>query len=218
MNIGDKMKNARLAAELTQEAVAAALGVSRQTVSNWENGKTYPDIVSVVKMSDLYGVSLDYLLKGSDGTPTYLDYLAESTDTVRSNDRKWKTVLISVYMGIWAAAILVFWFFTDGSDAMGYSLTFQVILLPMTVLVFSYLIGRNDLFGCWKWLFCAVFGVMYMLADYATFRVANMAAFGTFRLPRFELIPIAAAVAALGLSVGWITRAVRARKSRHADT
>ena len=42
MDIGVKIKDARLASNLTQEQVAEALGISRQTVSNWENGKTYP--------------------------------------------------------------------------------------------------------------------------------------------------------------------------------
>ena len=41
-----------------------APGRQRQTVSNWENGRSYPDIGSVVKMSELYSVSLDKLLKG----------------------------------------------------------------------------------------------------------------------------------------------------------
>ena len=52
MDIGAKIKNARITAQLTQEQVAEELGVSRQTLSNWENGRTYPDIVSVIKMSD----------------------------------------------------------------------------------------------------------------------------------------------------------------------
>ena len=63
IDIGSKIKEARLAANLTQEDVVEHLNVSRQTISNWENEKTYPDIISVVKMSDLYMVSLDYLLK-----------------------------------------------------------------------------------------------------------------------------------------------------------
>ncbi len=54
MDIGTKIRNARLNANLTQEQAAEFLGVSRQTISNWETEKTYPDIVSVVKMSDLY--------------------------------------------------------------------------------------------------------------------------------------------------------------------
>ena len=61
MELFEKLKAARAQAGLTQEQAAEALLVSRQTVSNWETGKTYPDIVSVVKMSDLYGVSLDAL-------------------------------------------------------------------------------------------------------------------------------------------------------------
>ena len=41
MDIGTKIKNARIAAQLTQEQVADALGVSRQTMSNWENGVSH---------------------------------------------------------------------------------------------------------------------------------------------------------------------------------
>lgn len=84
MNIGTKIKNARTSANLTQEQVAEALDVSRQTVSNWENEKTYPDIVSVIKMSDLYNISLDHLLKEEKPMSDYLNYLEESTNTVRS--------------------------------------------------------------------------------------------------------------------------------------
>ena len=63
MDIGMKMKKARINVGLTQEQVAEALGVSRQTISNWENDKTYPDIISVIKISNLYNVSLDHLLR-----------------------------------------------------------------------------------------------------------------------------------------------------------
>jgi len=63
MEIGAKLRQARIAAGLTQEQTAEALGVSRQSISNWENEKNYPDIVSVVRLSDLYAVSLDALLK-----------------------------------------------------------------------------------------------------------------------------------------------------------
>ena len=64
MEIGKKLKAARSRAGLTQEQVAEHLFVSRQTISNWENEKSYPDIVSVVRLSDLYSISLDELLKG----------------------------------------------------------------------------------------------------------------------------------------------------------
>ena len=58
-DIGCKIKAARIEKKLTQEQFAEVLGVSRQTISNWENEKSYPDIISVIKMSECYDVSLD---------------------------------------------------------------------------------------------------------------------------------------------------------------
>ena len=64
MNIGNKIKNAREENKLTQTQASESLMVSRQTISNWENGKSLPDILSVIRMSELYQISLDELLKG----------------------------------------------------------------------------------------------------------------------------------------------------------
>ena len=64
MKIEMKLKDARIQAGLTQEQVAEKLMVSRQTISNWENGKSLPDIVSIMNLSNLYQISIDELLKG----------------------------------------------------------------------------------------------------------------------------------------------------------
>ena len=95
-DIGSKIKAARLEKKLTQEQVAELLGVSRQTISNWENEKSYPDIISVIKMSDCYEVSLDYLLKGEQTMKTYYEYLEESTNVVKSNTNIIKTGRLTV--------------------------------------------------------------------------------------------------------------------------
>ena len=63
MNIGDKIKNAREENKLTQTQASESLMVSRQTISNWENGKSLPDILSVIRMSELYQISLDEFQK-----------------------------------------------------------------------------------------------------------------------------------------------------------
>lgn len=63
MNLGQKLKNARATANLSQETLAQKIGVSRQTISNWENSRSYPDIGSLIKLSTLYGLSLDEMLK-----------------------------------------------------------------------------------------------------------------------------------------------------------
>lgn len=111
VEIGSKIKKSRIDAKLTQEQAAEALGISRQTISNWENEKSYPDIVSVLKMSDLYGVSLDYLLKGDSPMKNYLDYIEESTNVVKSKVKLSKLILILSYLVIWAFNIMVSWFF-----------------------------------------------------------------------------------------------------------
>ena len=64
MEIGKKLKNARVQSGMTQENVAEKINVSRQTISNWENEKSYPDIINVIELSNLYSISLDELLKG----------------------------------------------------------------------------------------------------------------------------------------------------------
>lgn len=211
MDIGAKIKQARIHAGLTQEQSAEVLGVSRQTISNWENNKTYPDIVSVVKMSDLYAISLDHLLKDKAPTSDYLDYLKESTNVVQSRRKLSLLLLILSYLVIWAFSLIVFWFFTSGSDAMGYWIMFLWVLLPVTTLILSLLIGKNDFGGRWKWLACIAFGIMYMLAEYATFSAANMACFGKLNLPQFGMIPAGAVISLIGLGIGSGIRRLGAR-------
>ncbi len=206
MDIGKKLQKARTNANLTQEQVAETLGVSRQTISNWENEKTYPDIRSVVLLSDLYNVSLDVLLKEKEETSmsNYLDYLEESTNTVKSKRKLSLVVLIDTYILIWAFSVIVFWFFISGSDALGYGLVYLWIVLPVTTFVISLLIGKNHYGGKWKWFASIVFGTMYMIAEYATFSTANMVAikFTRINVPHFEMIFIGAAISLIGMAIG----------------
>ena len=176
-DIGSKIKAARIEKKLTQEQVAELLGVSRQTISNWENEKSYPDIISVIKMSECYDVSLDYLLKGEQKMKTYYDYLEESTNVVKSNANRNRIITILAYLLIWAFAMIVFWFFTSGSDAMGYSLIFLWIILPLTTFIVSVVIGKNYFWAKGKVSYTIFVGAMYMLADYGTFNMVNNIAF-----------------------------------------
>ena len=109
MEIGNKLKKARNEKGITQEKAADLLGVSRQTVSNWENNRSYPDIVSVIKMSDLYSVSLDHLLKeGKDMDQNYQEFLEESTNTVKAKKNMSKVIIITAYFIIWIALMVIF--------------------------------------------------------------------------------------------------------------
>ena len=64
MDFGTKLKEARARLGLRQEDIADGIDVSRQTVSNWENNRSLPDLRSIVEISDIYQISLDDLLKG----------------------------------------------------------------------------------------------------------------------------------------------------------
>ena len=121
MDIGGKIKKSRTDAKITQEQAAQALGISRQTISNWENERSYPDIVSVLKMSDLYSVSLDYLLKGEGPMKDYLDYIEESTNTVKSKTRLSKLLVVLSYLVIWAFNIMAYYGSTGRWSPMDYA-------------------------------------------------------------------------------------------------
>lgn len=95
MEIGKKLKEARMSSGLTQERVAEEIDVSRQTISNWENEKSYPDIVSVIRLSSLYSISLDELLKGD---MKMMEHLEESTNVVKSNQKLIGAAVVNIVL------------------------------------------------------------------------------------------------------------------------
>ncbi len=64
MELNEQIKKYRTEMNLSQEELAEKIYVTRQSISNWENGKTYPDIHSLLLLSSLFGISLDQLVKG----------------------------------------------------------------------------------------------------------------------------------------------------------
>lgn len=64
MEVGKQIKKYRKEIELSQDELAEKIFVSRQTISNWENNKNYPDVKSLLLLSSLFSVSLDILIKG----------------------------------------------------------------------------------------------------------------------------------------------------------
>ena len=64
MELGSQIKKYRNELSLSQDALAEKVYVSRQTISNWENGKSYPDVNSLVLLSEVFQTSIDNLIKG----------------------------------------------------------------------------------------------------------------------------------------------------------
>lgn len=66
MDFAEKLKKERKDKGWSQEELAEKLFVSRQSVSKWENGQNYPSIEIIIKISDLFGVTIDELLRSDD--------------------------------------------------------------------------------------------------------------------------------------------------------
>ncbi|MCQ4636397.1 helix-turn-helix domain-containing protein [Anaerovorax odorimutans] len=98
MNIGEQINRLRKQSGLSQDEFANLLKVSRQTVSNWENEKSYPDLEMVVKISEHFQISIDELLK-QDGS------FVKKIDSEKKKNHK-LLVLIILLIVIFGAVVL----------------------------------------------------------------------------------------------------------------
>ena len=202
MEIGNKLKKARSEKGITQERAAELLDVSRQTVSNWENNRSYPDIVSVIKMSDIYSVSLDHLLKEEESmNQTYQEFLEESTNTVKAKRNLGKVILLSTYFIVWTVAMIVFWNI-NGPEATGLNITFRFVLLPILLLMSTAIVTKNDYLGRGNW-FC-VFGaaITFLTVPYTEFVEELGTATFSFRFPNWGYMVIGILVSLCGIGIG----------------
>lgn len=209
MDIGSKLKSARNEAKFTQEEIAEKLGVSRQTISNWENSKSYPDIISVIKLSDIYSITLDALLKEDENMIKHLD---ETTNIVKSKNRLRNVLLISVYISIWVACILFYWVFSGPTDAMVYSLFVFWGILPITSLIISAIAGKYDFKPSTKIGVVIMLGIMSMLCEYFTYSLGNMIAFDKFNLPNLDALFGGILVSAIGMGIGCLAKYIKSKK------
>ena len=95
MELGNRIKELRKAQNINQDDLAEKLFVSRQTISNWENDKSYPDIQSVLLLSEIFSVSVDNLLKGD----------VEKMEEIVSEDTEMDIRKMTIY-----ARMMVFFF------------------------------------------------------------------------------------------------------------
>ena len=135
MEIGQKLKDKRTGLGLSQEDLAEKIGVTRQTIANWEKGKTYPDIGSVLKLSDLYNVSLDELLK-EDAT------MRKHVEDTADLPRKYWNILFEVAILLLPFGMLVaYW----GASVLGVIMQWTGLLMLPPLWV-----ARHRMFGMSK--------------------------------------------------------------------
>lgn len=106
MELNKQIKKYRTIMNLSQEELAQKIYVTRQTISNWKNGKSYPDIHSLLLMSSLFNLSLDQLIKGD------LDIMKAEIkkEDIKMFDYYGKIYTILLFVTIIAVAPLVYYF------------------------------------------------------------------------------------------------------------
>ena len=210
MEIGSKLKDARKKSGITQEQAAELLGVSRQTISNWENDKSIPDIISVIKMSDIFSVSLDHLLK-EDKTmnQTYQEFLEESTNTVKAKKNLSKTIILSTYFIVWMLAVISFFYLFSnhlGIDTTG-ATVIKGLVLPLLLMTGTIIVAKNDYWGRGKWLCIAGAAITFLTVPYTQFAyVEDGTATLTFQFPNVRYMLVGIIVSFCGIIVGSIWR------------
>lgn len=93
MNLSNQIKNLRKAKGFSQEELAERIYVSRQTISNWETGRSYPDVQSLLLLSVLFEVSLDDLVKGD------IEMMKNTVEVNKMNVITW-LMLVTLALGL----------------------------------------------------------------------------------------------------------------------
>lgn len=75
-NLGERLYELRTKNEMSQGDLAEKLDVSRQTISKWENNMSIPELDKIISLSNLFGVSVDYIVKGEGEIPPQISEIA----------------------------------------------------------------------------------------------------------------------------------------------
>lgn len=131
MELANQLKKYRKALGISQDELAARIFVSRQSISNWETSKTYPDIHTLLLLAEVFGVSVDELIKGD---------VEKMKETISTQEREgfrrdsfWFTVMFAVV--ILSIAPLVAFLDTAG-----------ICIWALIVGVACYFCGRVELY------------------------------------------------------------------------
>lgn len=126
MDISNQIKTRREAMGLSQEQLAEKLYVSRQTISNWERDKTYPDVQSLLMLSILFGTSIDTLVKGD---VTVMEEAVER-DRKRMGTRMMRLAVPMLLLLAAAFALILSPAFVWMEEAWGVGIASAVAFLP----------------------------------------------------------------------------------------
>ena len=180
MILADKILYHRKKLGLSQEELADQLGVSRQSISKWEGAQSIPDMDKIIKLSNLFSVSIDYLMKDEIEEPEYVEEkdngtlrrvsLEEATTFIEANKKYAKNIAAGVFLCVSAPALLIMAdkLFKNGSLGM-------LMLIPMIAKIVQTakqtVNAMVDIHKAVPWPSTAVFALDCMLSPSAVVRI-----------------------------------------------
>jgi len=140
MFFGDKLKKEREKKGWSQEYLATKIHVSRQSVSKWETGKNYPNIGVIIDLSDLFGITIDELLRSDRELKEKI-----IQDSKGSTDLNWKSYLLTS-LGILIGIMIVSIIKHDGIDwiSISWSAVATAAFLYLISLLFPQWSKKNE--------------------------------------------------------------------------
>lgn len=104
MDLGSRIKTEREKLNLSQDDLAQRMDISRQAISKWETGKSYPDIEKILQLSNIFSLSLDELVKGDKNFQENL--IREGRSNISGlTILGYLLIVLSVIVGIWGGAL-----------------------------------------------------------------------------------------------------------------
>ncbi len=204
MNIGSKIKSARISADISQEALAEKLNTTRQTISNWENNHSYPDIISLVEISNIFNISLDDFIKEDK---ELLEHFTKATNSIKYKNQIKKLIEIIIYLFIWSICLIVFCLTKSYIGGIKDDII-MFFIIPLTTFIISVFIGNDSYCKKSNFLMPIFFGTMHILlnlsvtlvqaTDYSIIFHHISMNFGT----SLTFFLISASVSALGILIG----------------
>lgn len=123
-----------------------------------------------------------------------------------------KKILLLIDLIVFIISLVIFWTCTDGSDALGYSVLFLVLLNPVCIIFCSLNIGLYKDKKTIDYLFPIIFGVGYVFLSYFTFVLANMISINKFELPNFIVMLVGILISYFGFGIGLLIRKLKKEK------
>ena len=198
MEIGSQIRENRKRISLSQDALAERIYVSRQTISSWENGKTYPDVQSLLLLSEVFGVTVDALIKGD------VETMEKKIADARGEMKRRGAVVVGMALALMAATC---WFAWQQEAGWGEKALPTLVLVGVVLLAFAFAVAR--LAGIWRDLDLRTYREVL---DYVGGRdvrrdgEASRLARGTVGEKILHLLPYFAVIAIVGYVLGRLVK------------